>query len=129
MAYLKAAVEETDEPRVLLIAQRHVAQARRIAKVARAAGVERESLYRALSANDNPRLSTLYAVAKAVGLTLARLLIRRVDDEPIDCLRTRRFGTGRFRTGLRLRRHRVSPSKVVAGFRPPFLALCSALSS
>ena len=69
-AYLKAALEETDEPRVLLIALRHVAQARGIAKVAKAAGVERESLYRALSANGNPRLSTLYAVAKAVGLKL-----------------------------------------------------------
>ena len=70
MAYLKAALEETDEPRVLLVALRHVAQARGIAKVARSAGVERESLYRALSANGNPRLSTLYAVAKAVGLKL-----------------------------------------------------------
>ena len=69
-AYLKAALEETDEPRVLLIALRHVAQARGIAKVAKSAGVERESLYRALSANGNPRLSTVYAVAKAVGLKL-----------------------------------------------------------
>ena len=69
-AYLKAALEETGEPRVLLIALRHVAQARGIAKVAKSAGVERESLYRALSANGNPRLSTLYAVAKAVGLKL-----------------------------------------------------------
>lgn len=69
-AYLRAALEETDEPRVLLIALRHVAQARGIAKVAKSAGVERESLYRALSANGNPRLSTLYAVAKAVGLKL-----------------------------------------------------------
>lgn len=70
-AYLKAALEETDEPRVLLMALRHVAQARGIARVAKAAGVERESLYRALSANGNPRLSTLHAVAKAVGLKLS----------------------------------------------------------
>jgi probable addiction module antidote protein len=68
--YLKAAVGETDDPRVLLIALRHIAQARGIAKVAKAAGIERESLYRALSTNGNPRLSTLYAVAKAVGLKL-----------------------------------------------------------
>jgi probable addiction module antidote protein len=68
--YLKAALEDTDDPRVLLIALRHVAQARGIAIVAKAAGVERESLYRALSANGNPRLSTLHAVAKAVGLKL-----------------------------------------------------------
>ncbi len=68
--YLKAALEDGDDPRVLLIALRHVAQAQGIAKIAKAAGVERESLYRALSANGNPRLSTLYAVAKAVGLKL-----------------------------------------------------------
>ena len=68
--YLKAALEDTNEPRVLLLALRHVAQARGIASVAKAAGVERESLYRALSAKGNPRLSTLHAVAKAVGLKL-----------------------------------------------------------
>jgi len=69
--YLKAALEDTDEPSVLLIALRRVAEARGgIAKVAKAAGVERESLYRALSARGNPRLSTLVAVAKAVGLKL-----------------------------------------------------------
>lgn len=68
--YLKAALEDADEPRVLLIASRHVAQARGIARIAKAAGIERESLYRALSARGNPRLSTLYAVAKAVGLRL-----------------------------------------------------------
>ncbi|PYV13660.1 MAG: putative addiction module antidote protein, partial [Acidobacteria bacterium] len=60
--YLKAALEDQDEPGVLLIALRHLAQARGIAKVAKAAGIERESLYRALSARGNPRLSTLAAV-------------------------------------------------------------------
>ena len=68
--YLKAALEDSDDPRVLLIALRHIALARGIANVAKAAGVERESLYRALSASGNPRLSTLFAVAKAVGLKL-----------------------------------------------------------
>jgi len=69
--YLRAALEEDDEPRVLLLALRRVAEARGgIAKVAKAAGVERESLYRTLSAHGNPRLSTLVAVTKAVGLKL-----------------------------------------------------------
>jgi len=69
--YLRAALEDEDEPGVLLIALRRVAQARGgIAKVAKAAGIERESLYRALSARGNPRLSTLVAVTKAVGLKL-----------------------------------------------------------
>jgi probable addiction module antidote protein len=67
--YLKATLEE-DEPRTLLIALRHLAQAQGIAKVAKAAGIERESLYRALSVHGNPRLSTLVAVTKAIGLRL-----------------------------------------------------------
>ena len=69
--YLKAAMEDTEEPKVLLIALRQIAEARGgIAKVAKAAGIERESLYRALSPRGNPRLSTLFAVTKAMGLTL-----------------------------------------------------------
>ena len=69
--YLKAAMDESDDPGVLLIALRHVAEARGgLAKVAKAAGIERESLYRALSPNGNPRFSTLVGVMKAVGLKL-----------------------------------------------------------
>jgi len=69
--YLKAAMEDTEEPQALLVALRHVAEARGgIAKIAKAAGIERESLYRALSRRGNPRLSTLVAVTKAMGLTL-----------------------------------------------------------
>src|SRR6202162_5332630 len=69
--YLRAALEDNDEPSLLLVALRRVAEARGgIAKVAKAAGVESESLYRALSVRGNPRLSTLLAVAKAVGLRL-----------------------------------------------------------
>jgi probable addiction module antidote protein len=69
-AYLRAAVEDSDEPKVLLLALRQIAKARGVAKVAKAAGVERESLYRALSKKGNPRLSTLVAVTKAIGLKL-----------------------------------------------------------
>ena len=69
--YLRAALEDADEPRVLLIALRRIAEARGgIAKVAKAAGIERESLYRALSAHGNPRPPTLVAVTKAVGSKL-----------------------------------------------------------
>ncbi len=69
-AYLRAAVEDSDEPKVLLLALRQIAKARGVARVAKAAGVERESLYRALLKNGNPRLSTLAAVTKAIGLKL-----------------------------------------------------------
>ena len=68
--YLKAALEDRDEPQVLLMALRQLAKAQGIAKVAKAAGIERESLYRALSPRGNPRLSTLVAVTKAIGLRL-----------------------------------------------------------
>jgi len=68
--YLKATLEDEDESRVLLVALRHLAEAQGIARVAKAAGVQRESLYRALSPRGNPRLSTLVAVTKAIGLKL-----------------------------------------------------------
>jgi len=69
--YLKAAMEEADDPEVLLLALRHVAKANGgLAKVAKLAGLERESLYQALSENGNPRLSTLLGIMKAVGLKL-----------------------------------------------------------
>jgi len=68
--YLKAALEDENEPPVFLIALRHLTLAQGIAKAAKAARIERESLYRALSARGNPRLSTLFAVTKAIGLRL-----------------------------------------------------------
>jgi probable addiction module antidote protein len=68
--YLREALEDTQEPRVLLIALRRVAQAYGVAKVAKAAGIERESLYRALSEKGNPRLTTLMAVMKVLGVRL-----------------------------------------------------------
>ncbi len=69
-AYLRAAMEDREEPQVLLIALRHVAKARGIAKVAKLARIERESLYRALSPKGNPCFSTIAAVTKALDLTL-----------------------------------------------------------
>ncbi len=69
--YLKAAMEDTEKPQVLLLALRHIADARGgMANIAKKAGLERESLYRALSPRGNPRFSTLMAVTKALGLTL-----------------------------------------------------------
>ncbi len=73
--YLKAAIEDED-PSVLLAALRAIVKARGMARVADAAGIPRESLYRALSQRGNPRLSTLLAIIKAVGFRIA-LLERR----------------------------------------------------
>ena len=68
--YLNAAADDSD-PRIYLAALRTVAEAQGMAKVARVAGVPRESLYRALSSNGNPRFSTLYAILRAAGLKFA----------------------------------------------------------
>jgi probable addiction module antidote protein len=68
--YLNAAAEDSD-PRVYLAALRTIAETRGMAKVAKAAGVPRESLYRALSSSGNPRFSTLHAILKAAGLKMA----------------------------------------------------------
>jgi probable addiction module antidote protein len=69
--YLNAVLDDADEPEVLLVALRRIAEARGgIANVAKAAGIERQSLYRALSPSGNPRLSTLVAVTRAIGLKL-----------------------------------------------------------
>ena len=73
--YLNAAADQ-DEPQADLLALRTVAEALGMAKLARAAGVPRESLYRALSPRGNPRLSTLHAVLRAAGL---RLTFERVE--------------------------------------------------
>lgn len=48
-----------------------VAKARGMTSVAREAGVTREALYRALSENGDPKLSTLLGVAKALGVKLS----------------------------------------------------------
>jgi probable addiction module antidote protein len=69
--YWRAALEDAEEPRVLLVALRRVAEPwGGVTKVAGAAGIGRESLYQALSRHSNPRLSALVAVTKAMGLKL-----------------------------------------------------------
>ncbi|PYV27019.1 MAG: putative addiction module antidote protein, partial [Acidobacteria bacterium] len=54
-----------------LVALRNVAKAHQMAKVAKSAGVARESLYNTLSRGGNPRLNTLDSVLKAMGLKIA----------------------------------------------------------
>src|ERR1700733_767077 len=47
-----------------------IARARGMTAVAREAGVTREALYKALSENGDPRLTTLLGVARGLGVTL-----------------------------------------------------------
>ena len=64
--YLSAAKKDSKE--AFLIALRDVAEARLgLARTARAARVNRESLYRTLSAEGNPTLATLDAVLAVLG--------------------------------------------------------------
>lgn len=69
-AYIEA-VMELDDPAALLVALRHVAQAHGMAEVARRADVGDKTLFRALSENGNPTLTTVHKVLHAVGLRLS----------------------------------------------------------
>ena len=71
--YLNAVLEDDEEgaDAVFLLALRNVAEAFQMSSVAEHAGVNRENLYRMLSHNGNPKLSSLLAVLKAVGLHLS----------------------------------------------------------
>ncbi|MFN7573024.1 MAG: addiction module antidote protein [Betaproteobacteria bacterium] len=68
--YMEAVLAEND-PALLAAALGDVARARGMAQVARAAGVSREHLYRALSADGNPELTTVVKVLGALGLRLS----------------------------------------------------------
>jgi probable addiction module antidote protein len=68
--YLSAAAEDED-PNVLLLALCDAAKARGMMEVARAAGLNRESLYKALRPGAHPRFETVQAVLRALGVKLA----------------------------------------------------------
>lgn len=68
-AYLNAALEDGDQ-QVFLLALRDVTEARKISRVARETGLNRENLYRLLSAAGNPQLSSLNALLRSLGLRL-----------------------------------------------------------
>jgi probable addiction module antidote protein len=67
--YLAAAAED-ENPDVLLHALAEVAKARGMSQVASAAGLGRESLYKALSPGAQPRYSTISAVMRALNVKL-----------------------------------------------------------
>jgi len=70
-AYLNAALEEGD-PAVFLLALKDVANIHGgVARVAQAANLNRENLYRMLSGNGNPTVNSLNALLHTLGLRLA----------------------------------------------------------
>ncbi len=60
-----------EDPRLFLIALGHLARKKGMSDVARAAGVNRESLYKALSGDGNPGYATVAKVVRVLGITMA----------------------------------------------------------
>ena len=69
-AYIEAAFEDGD-PVIIRKALGDVARARGVTAMSKEAGVSRETLYKALSEDGDPRMSTLMGVVKAMGLRLS----------------------------------------------------------
>lgn len=69
-AYLNAALAENDQE-IFLLALRDIAEARGFTQIAHTAALNRENLYRMLSAAGNPQLSSLNAVLRSLGLRLS----------------------------------------------------------
>lgn len=67
--YLKAALEDPN-PQLFLMAIANVAKARGMAKVAKDAGLGRESLYKALAPGAKPRYETVRRLVDSLGLQL-----------------------------------------------------------
>lgn len=61
---------DSNDPAYIADAMGVVARARGMTQIAREAGVTREALYRSLSSDGDPRLSTLVGVLKALGISL-----------------------------------------------------------
>ena len=68
-AYLSVVLEDEDSSE-LTHALCVIARARGMAEVARAAGLTREALYKALRPNTQPRFDTIARVCRALGLKL-----------------------------------------------------------
>lgn len=69
IAYINEALAENDAA-LLASALGDVARARGMAEIARSAGIARESLYKALRQNSQPRMETITRVLTALGLRL-----------------------------------------------------------
>ncbi len=67
--YLDAVFEDGD-PALIRHALGDVARAKGMARIAKTAGLGRESLYKALSAEGNPEFATVLKVIHALGLKL-----------------------------------------------------------
>ncbi|WP_394892780.1 addiction module antidote protein [Mesorhizobium sp. AaZ16] len=69
-AYIEAALEDGD-PALITITLGSVARAKGMSEIAKKTGVTREGLYKALSADGDPKLTTFLSVIKSLGLRLS----------------------------------------------------------
>jgi probable addiction module antidote protein len=70
-AYLDACIEESDGDAAFIAkALGDIARAQGMSRVARSAGVSRESLYKALSGERSPDFATILKVTRALGVKL-----------------------------------------------------------
>jgi len=69
--YLKAAIDEKDEPRIFMNALSHIAKAKGVREISAKTKLNRESLYRLLSTGGNPTLTSLHAILDVLGLKLS----------------------------------------------------------
>jgi len=67
--YLCQVLEEGD-PGELAAALGHIAKARGMTEIAKASGIKREALYKALRPNSHPRFETIQRVCGALGVKL-----------------------------------------------------------
>ena len=75
-AELVAEVFESGDPKFIAHALGTVARARGMTEVSRESGVSREALYRALSEEGDPRLSTLTSMLSALGFELEAKVLK-----------------------------------------------------
>lgn len=68
-AYINAALEHGTQEE-LLVALKNVCEAHGMARTARKAKINRENMYRVLSAKGNPHLSTFTSIIESTGLKL-----------------------------------------------------------
>jgi len=69
-AYMEEAME-TNDPAFIAYALGQVTRSRGMTEIAKEAGLSRESLYKALSADGNPEFGTVLKVMRALGLKLS----------------------------------------------------------
>jgi len=88
--YLEAALDDGD-PRVVSAALGDIARAHGMTQIAKATGLSRESLYKALSPEGNPELATVLKVVHSLGLQLqARAVGPVTSPSPVESPKVRK---------------------------------------